>query len=140
MNKLLLFFVLLGLSGCQRYYLSVMQQKIDINYLASTYVDTPDPRRDNPPNGVELIIDWQVPQELLKKKPVCILHVIYWDYTEETFYHDINYKVGYWKYVLLNKEFTARKGILTYSATIQTEDGEVYREWKHQLWVNLIHV
>lgn len=140
MNKILLLLPLFCLVGCQRYYVSVMQQKIDVNYLASTHVDTPDPMREHPPYGQELIIDWQVPQALLKKKPLCILRVIYWDYTEETFYYDIKYKVGYWKYALLNQQFEERKGILTYSAKIVTEDGEIYKEWKHQLWVNLIQI
>jgi hypothetical protein len=27
---------------------------------------------------------------------------------------------------------------LTYSAEIMTPDHHVYREWKHQLWANLI--
>jgi hypothetical protein len=117
-----------------------MQQKVDASYLASSQVGTPDPRQAHPPKGEQLIISWKLPQKMMKKKPFCSLHVIYWDYTEETFYHDIDYKTGYWKYTLLGEKFLERKGILTYRIEILTEDGEVYREWKHQLWVNLIQL
>ncbi len=101
-------------------------------------VRSPDPRQAHPPIGQQLVVDWQVPQALLKRNPICILHVIYWDYTEETFTHKIDRKIGHWTYDLLNEAFFARKGILTYRAEILTSDGEVYKEWKHQLWVNLI--
>lgn len=138
MKKTVVILLTLVLSSCDRYYVSVMQQKINVNYLASTHVGTPDPRQLTPPFGQELIIDWQVPQDLLKKNPVCVLHVMYRDYTTEEFFYDIRYKIGYWKYALLNEEFERRKGILTYRAEIVTDGGEVYKEWKHQLWVNLI--
>lgn len=108
--------------------------------MASTAVYSPDPRQADPPIGQQLIVDWQIPQALLKRKPICVLHVIYWDYTEEIFTCKIDRKVGYWKYDLLNEDFFARKGILTYRAQIITNDGDIYKEWKHQLWVNLIQM
>lgn len=140
MNKTLLFVLSLCLVGCQRYYVSGMQQKIDPSYLASSQVGTPDPRQANPPFGEALIISWKLPQNIMKRKPFCSLQVIYKDYTEDTFYHSVDYKTGSWKYSLLNEKFRERKGILTYRIEIITEDGEVYREWKHQLWVNLIEL
>jgi hypothetical protein len=41
---------------------------------------------------------------------------------------------------LLNEEYEKSGGILTYKAQILTQEGEVFREWRHQLWVNLIQV
>ncbi len=46
--------------------------------------------------------------------------------------------MGWVTYQLLNEEYNAVDGILTYKAEIITEDGEVFCDWKHQLWVNLI--
>lgn len=48
--------------------------------------------------------------------------------------------MGWVTYKLFNEEYDKTGGILTYKAEIVTEDGTVYREWKHQLWVNLIQI
>ena len=63
-----LLFLLFLFSGCQKYYLTVYQEKIDKDSLASTHVGSPDPRQKNPPKGQELIIEWQIPGEILKQK------------------------------------------------------------------------
>src|SRR5271156_280174 len=75
---------LLLLSGCRQYYLSLCQEWVDVRYLASTHVKTPDPRQEHPPIGQKLILDWRVPGEILKKKPEVVLHLILWDYTTRT--------------------------------------------------------
>ena len=131
---------LLLLSGCKQYYLSLCQEWVDVRYLASTHVGTPDPRQDNPPIGQKLILDWRVPTEIFKKKPEVVLHLILWDYTERTIHIPIKRRMDYATYKLFNEDYEKTGGILTYMAEIVTEDGQVFREWKHQLWVNLITV
>lgn len=139
MNKWLSFLTFLSFVSCQRYYVTVSQQKINSNYLASSIVETPDPRQNHPPRGQELIVSWKLPYKLLQENPLCILKVLYRDYTEATFYHKIKNATGYWKYSLLNEKFEKKEGILTYRTEIVIgEDEKLYREWKHQLWVNLI--
>lgn len=139
--KLPLFLLVpLLLSGCDKYFVSVSQQKINASYLASTHVNTPDPRREHPPIGQMLVIEWQVPEEILNKRPKILLDVIFWNYTEETETFPIVDRAGTVTYSLLDAEYEKKKGILTYKAEIVTEDGEVFREWRHQLWVKLIHV
>ena len=66
--SLLLCIALMG-SGCSKYYLSVQQQWIDANYLASVQINTPDPRKASPPLGQMLIIDWYIPDRILKQNP-----------------------------------------------------------------------
>lgn len=134
-----LFFLTL-LSGCGKYYLSVQQQWIDINYLASTQVNTPDPLRANPPVGQMLIIDWKVPRKMLKDKPQILLDLIFWDYTTQTIQIPITHQMNYTTYELLNDAYEKRGGILTYKASIVNQEGKLYRECKHQLWVNLIRI
>ena len=130
----------LCLSSCQKYYLSVCQQWVDARYLASTHVNTPDPRQANPPIGQMLSMDWRVPKELLSQKPYIELDLIFWDYTETKKTFPIDKRMGWVSYQLLGEEYDKTGGILTYKASIKTSDGTVYREWKHQLWVKLIQI
>jgi hypothetical protein len=140
MKRWLFLLPTLLLAGCGKYYLSVQQQWIDINYLASTQVRTPDPLRANPPLGQMLIIDWKIPRELLKEKPYILLDLIFWDYTTHTLKIPIEHQMNYTTYELLDQEYEKKGGILTYKAAIANQDGTLFRESKHQLWVNLIRI
>ncbi len=133
-------FALLILPGCSQYYLSVCQEWVDERYLASTHVQTPDPRREHPPIGQMLILDWRVPEDVFKKDPEVVLDLILWDYTAKQIRIPIKRRMDFATWRLLNEEYEKSGGILTYKAMIVLKDGEVFREWKHQLWVNLIVV
>jgi hypothetical protein len=129
-------FCLLLLTGCSKYFLSLRQVPVDASYLASSHVHTPEPR--TPPHGQKIVLQWAVPPELLKQKPEIIFHVIYRNHTEKTIVYPIESRLGYEVYSLLDCDYDESGGILTYAAEIVTPDHCVYREWKHQLWVNLI--
>ena len=128
------------LFGCKQYYLSICQEWVDSTYLASSHVSTPDPRQENPPLGQKLIVDWRVPKEIFDQKPVVVLDLILWDYTTRQVKIPIHHQMDFSTFNLLNEEYEKSGGILTYKAQIVTQDGEVFREWRHQLWVNLIRV
>jgi hypothetical protein len=138
--RILLTSLLLILAGCKQYYLSICQEWVDVRYLASSRVNTPDPRQDHPPIGQMLILDWRVPKEILKRNPELVLNLILWDYTTRQVRYPIKNRMNYATYKLLDEEYNKSGGILTYKAEIITADGEVYREWLHQLWVNLITI
>ncbi len=138
MHYFSIFFLVVILAGCQRSYLSLSQEKVDARYLASTYVGTPDPRQDDPPMGQRVIINWFVPAKILEKQPRIDLHLLFWDYTQRMVTYPLEKQTGSKVYFLLGKDFEQTKGILTYKAEIVTEDGRVFSEWKHQLWVELI--
>ncbi len=125
-------------SSCQTYYVSVFKQKIDRNYLASSHIGSPDPRQKNPPYGQMLTIDWNIPKSILDQHPKIVLDVIYWDNTHDVLYFPIDSRIGYTCYKLLNETYEAKKGFLAYKAHIVTENGTIYREWTHQLWVHWI--
>jgi hypothetical protein len=131
---------LLLFTGCRQYYLSVCQEWVDVRYLASTNVSTPDPRQEHPPIGQMLILDWRVPSDIFKKKPEVVLDLVLWDYTAREIRIPIKRRMDFTTYRLFDEDYEKSGGILTYKAKIVTEDGEVFREWKHQLWVNLITV
>lgn len=90
--------------------------------------------------GQKIILDWRVPKEIFKRNPEVVLDLILWDYTTRQIRIPIKSRLDYATYRLLNEEYEKTGGILTYRAVIVTEDGEVFREWKHQLWVNLITI
>ena len=138
--SVLCFLSLTLLFGCEKYYLSLTEQDINVNYLASIAAATPDKRQQNPPLGEMIVMDWRIPKELLGKNPVIELHVIYGNYTEKSFEYPIRKKMGYVTYKDLNDEFALTKGIITYSADIRLDDGTFYKSWKHQLWANLIRL
>lgn len=127
-------------AGCRPYYLSICQEWVDDRYLASTHVNTPDPRREHPPVGQLLILDWRVPRDVFQKKPVIVLDLILWDYTTRQVRIPIRHRMDFATWRLLDEEYGKTGGILTFKAEIVTEDGVVFREWKHQLWVKLITV
>lgn len=128
------------LAGCDKYYISMHQQSIDQRYLASSHASTPDYRQKNPPIGQMVVVEWHIPPEILKKSPTAEVYIVFWNYVEKKVTFPIDSKWGYKTFTLLNDEYLKTGGILTYRADIVTKDHVVYKEWKHQLWVNLIHV
>ncbi|MBS0615427.1 MAG: hypothetical protein JSR58_02615 [Verrucomicrobia bacterium] len=135
MRYVLLFLLLVG---CEKHYISVRQMQIGPDYLASAHIGSPDPRRADPPIGEKLVIDWSVPPDILTQNPKIVLHLIFRNHTEKFEFIPIHHKMGFEVYSLLRKEFHEKQGLLTYRAEIVTQDGHIYRDWKHQLWVNLI--
>ncbi len=111
-----------------------------MRYLASYHAGTPDPRLEHPPMGQKLILDWNVPREIFSQKPEVVLDLILWNYTTKQVRFPITSRLDYATYRLLNEEYEKTGGIMTYKAAIVTEKGEIFREWKHQLWVNLITI
>ncbi|MBI2743474.1 MAG: hypothetical protein HYX48_06110 [Chlamydiales bacterium] len=139
-KKILCASLLILLASCGGSYLSVRQEWIDARYLASTYVATPDPRQAHPPTGQKLVIHWWVPSALLEKKPQLIIKIIYWNFTEKTITLPLNRRTGYETCSVLDKEYEETQGILTYRVEIVTDDNQIYKEWTHKLWVNLVKI
>ena len=130
--------ILTLLTGCDKYYVSVRQIPVDAKYLASSHVATPDPRANPPPVGQKLVIEWRVPPEILSKNPKIVLHLLFKNHVELCEVYPMQTAYGTEVYSLMNDEYVLTGGLLTYRADIVLDDGEVYRDWKHQLWVNLI--
>ncbi len=116
------------------------RQKVDQNYLASTHVGSPDPRQECPPCGQMVVIEWWVPKEILSQNPRICLQMILWDYTKRVVEFPIDRRIGYETYFVIGEDFETTCGIITYKAEIITGDGCVFRDWKHQLWVDLIQM
>jgi hypothetical protein len=127
-------------SSCSRYYLSVYQESVHRESLASVYAGTPDPEQLHPPSGQKLIVEWQVPKAYLIENPLVQLNVLFWNNTEEHYVWPINQRRGYEILELLDNENAKREKILAYRARVLNEEGQVFREWRHMLWVQLIQL
>ncbi len=128
------------LSGCGRYYVEVHQRKIDSSDLASSGIESPDPRLEHPPYGQLLTIEWQLPQKLLLENPLVLLDVIFWDNVERHYAWPIQRRKGFATLPIVDGQFEKTGGVIAYRAKVLTEEGQIFREWRHQLWVNLITI
>lgn len=133
-----LIFLLLVLCSCDKYYLTVKRQYIDVAKLASTFVGSPDPRQKNPPKGQELIMEWRLPEEAMEEEITLVLSIIYRNHTEKTICYPLKRRRGVVTYSLLGKQYKETEGLLTYKAEIVGKDQTVIKQWKQQLWTDLI--
>lgn len=136
--RISLIFLLSLFASCQRGALYVYQQKITPSYLASTNVATPDPR--TPPNGQMIVMEYIVPRDIRMMEPKLKLSVLFKDFSETVVEYPLRSRFGVETYSVLNENFKETGGFLAYRAEILTADGEVYADWKHQLWVKLIDI
>lgn len=127
---------ILFLSACSKFYVHIEREKIGHGYYASDIVGTPNPK--GPAHGERLIISWKIPTYVLKNQPKLVLNIVYGNFTEETIVHPIQDLSDLYIYTLINQEYDQKQGIIAYKAQIETNDGQVFRTWTQQIWVDLI--
>jgi hypothetical protein len=130
--------LLLLLVSCEKYYLSVTREAVDRARLASTFVKSPDPRQESPPKGQELTIEWRLPEKDLEEGLTLVLSIIYKNHSQETICYPVNKRRGVITYSLIGEEYKQTEGLLTYKVEILQKDNLVLKEWKQQLWTELI--
>jgi hypothetical protein len=128
------FFFLTLFTSCYKDHLYVQQEWVDRNFLASSHVNTPDPRQEHPPQGQRLLIAWRFPQNLIDQQLNLVLTMRFWDNTEEEQIRPIRNSRGYTAFNFLNEK------ILTYRIQIIDADGDVVERWEHQFWTKLIDI
>ena len=134
-----LFFALfLILASCNSNVLVLHQQTMSPAYLASINVGSPDPRP--PPKGEMVVAEWGISNMAMDRNPSLVINLLFKNYTTETLTFPICSRVGYEAIQVIGEEFKETGGLLAYKAEIITEDGQLYAEWQHQLWVNLIEM
>lgn len=122
------------LSGCYRHHLYVQQEYVDRNFLASTHVNTPDPRQADPPEGQRLLIAWDFPRSIFNKELSFVVNVRFWDDTEKEILDPISRKRGYQAY------YFPKKKILTYRVQVISKEKEIIETWKHHFWTEQINI
>lgn len=134
-KKILQFcFFLTFFAGCYKEHLYVQQEWLDRNYLASSYVNTPDPRQESPPTGHRLLIAWRFPSNLVNYGLNLCLRVRFWDQVEEEIERPICKSHGHFAFNFLDQK------ILTYRIEVKNQAGEVVEVWEHHFWTKLIDV
>ena len=127
--------LLLLLAGCSAPYLTVSTRYDTLERLASSYVQTPDPRRCDPwSQGQTLILQWIVPEtegywiELTR---------VYRCHERETDAFCLNGRAGRYEIPLRGEDYIEKGGYLSYQA-ILFHRGEAVKVIEHPLFVQPI--
>jgi hypothetical protein len=128
------FILILFTTSCYKEHLYVQQEWVDRNSLASTKVNTPDPRQANPPEGERLLVAWRFPKYLIYQEIDLILTVRFWDNSEEIIHHPISKTHGNASFNFFGEK------ILTYRIQAVNAQGEVIQNWEHHFWTELIDI
>ncbi len=110
----------------------MQQETVDVDFLASSHVKTPDPRQACPPEGQRLLIGWDFPRSLFKEELTLIVTVRFWEETQEVLYHPLERKRGYTAF------FFPGEKILTYRVQVMNRENEIIETWEHHFWTELI--
>lgn len=113
----------------------MQQEWVDRDFLASTHVNTPDPRQACPPEGQRLLIAWRFPANMVDAGLNLQLTVRLWDNVEERYTRRITSSHGNAAF-----NFFDRKRILTYKIDVMNSQGEIVEVWEHHFWTKLIDV
>jgi len=121
-------------SGCYRHHLYVQQEWVDRSFLASSHVNTPDPRQADPPDGQRLLIAWDFPRSIFNQELSFVVCVRFWDDSEQVLMDPIQRKRGYHAY------YFPKKKILTYRVQVISKENEIIETWKHHFWTERIEI
>jgi hypothetical protein len=133
-KTVLLLCSLLLLGACYKNGLYVQEEWVDAEFLASEHINTPDPRRADPPIGHRLLVGWDVPRSLFLLHPTLQVEVWLWDNTVQTLSSPLERRRGSEAFFFPNEK------ILTYRVQILNNDGTVESLWEHHLWTQLIEL
>lgn len=127
------------LCGCNKWqHVSVRNNYLSKQSLASYRVATPDPCLNCPPMGQQLIISWRFPYHYLYYNNFHLsLKVRYGDRSEEIENIPIAKSLGYYVFSLQGEKFFDKGGIRTYKIDVIGNE-KILDEWKHHLWIDLI--
>lgn len=132
------FFVfLILLSSCSKYPIHVTKVSISEKDLASQFVDSPDFRKEYPPKGEQLIVNWCLSGYDTTPKTL-ELELVFNNLETERSIYQINGNFGCISYCLLGEKFDETKGLLTYKVQIVNAHGEKEAMWKHKMWFEKI--
>ncbi len=126
---------LIFFTSCYKNNLYVQQEWVDRNFLASTHVNTPDPRQVCPPTGQRLLVAWRFPSNLVDEGLTLHLTVRFWDNLEEKVSSPIYKPRGTEAF-----NFFEGRRILTYRVDVTDSLGEVVDVWEHHFWTKLIDI
>lgn len=119
---------------------------LDVEFLASERVGTPDPRKENPPKGKRLLVSWDFPKSLFDRGLTLVVTVRLWDQTEEVIAQPVERRRGYTVFVFSSKspEMSGGKvdpkSLLTYKIDVYDKEGCLVETWKHHFWTEKVSI
>ena len=136
------FSLFLGIfSSCSSSYLHIQSDYLSHEDLASYHTRGPDERKEKEWFGQRLILSCSVPKEFLDEiDPRIELRMRYRNREQSVKVIPLKKAKGSYTYQLMNKDFFAKKGILTYQAKILSAKDSVKETWTHQLWTDLLDI
>lgn len=93
-------------------------------------MQTPDPRREDPPEGTRLLLAWDFPKKWFSQELLLEVTVRFWDHREEVFSLSVEKKRGVEAIFFPKQEGK----ILTYKVDLCGENGVVLDTWRHHFW------
>lgn len=138
MQFIFLFLICVFCSGCQKSYVTVVQEKIHRKHLASSFVDSPDPLQNESPHGRKLYVSWNISSEYQIEDCQIRISMIFRNRTTRVIDLALLRRRGTLVYSLLGQNYYETQGLLTYKVELLTKKEEVLAFWRHQMWVNLI--
>ena len=135
-------FIAITMTSCSQEYISVQNQSIYSDHLASVNIDTPDPRKKDPSIGERLIIRWHMPASVFHRydeKMILVQTIRFGNMDTEIKSYPIEKPYGTVIYTLIDDEYFEKEGIATYKFE-PGANGEIIEQWKHQVWVNYIDI
>ncbi|MBM3201418.1 MAG: hypothetical protein FJZ56_03300 [Chlamydiae bacterium] len=124
-------------TGCSTpHFVLVKDEAVTKQRLASSFVKSPDPERTSFKPGQRLIVEWLLPYQQLKadKLTLC-LHVMYGNLEEEVVEYPVNTIAGFVSHLVLDPQFTEKKGVISYKAEIIDSEKNIIESFKQKLWV-----
>ncbi|MDN3504507.1 MAG: hypothetical protein P0S95_02890 [Rhabdochlamydiaceae bacterium] len=142
MKWILPFFFLLILIGTSCRPLSVDRRYTNSGSLASNFVKSPDPLKENPPLGEKLWVSWKLPSKYFRNndKYILNLRVVKKNLEEDVVTFPVTHRIGRVVYSCMGEQYSESGGVLTYKAEIVTLDGVVIKTVKQSMWFTPIHV
>jgi hypothetical protein len=129
--------VLFCVGCCGSGPLRVRHVYLDPRHLASSHVQTPDPRQCSF-YGQQLIINWKLPKDYLCSDDLWLLLTVrYGTHEEGEVCVPIRQRCGQYVYRLMGKKYSEVCGIVTYKVEV-VGGGKVLESWHHQVWTELI--
>ncbi len=133
-----LYILAFSLSSCCRSYVTLQEQWVDKEYLASFYVNSPDPELKCPPCGKNLLIEWNFPISVFRQNLSIILTARLWDNTVHVYRHKVTQKQDFTSMYFSFKD--PDKKLLTYKVEVVNAQGKIIENIENQFWTEQIDI
>lgn len=125
-------------TSCSNAHLSCRSEYFSRKNLASTIIDTPDPRKSSDEFGQRLVIRWKVTEKKFSEGHlVLVLTVRLKNGEEKKSKITLKTRTGHTFYSIFGNDFAKKGGLQSYKAVLMS-NGKALATSRHKLWVEKI--